>query len=90
MPYSEGFRPDEYDEYRDYLRVLGQNLGTFDANDALVQIAGNRAMKLGPDVPLGSTGDILTVLKDMEDLGYIRAVEPGAKGVHRWEYIEGE
>jgi hypothetical protein len=88
--YTSGFSPEEYDEFKQILRDLGAQQGTFDANEATGAILNKRLVERGVDQVLANVGDIVTVLKDMEDLGYIRSVpRDPPDGSARWEYVEG-
>ena len=88
--YQPGFKVEDYDEFRAIARDLGRETGVFDANDATFAIASARAARLPWGAPLLNIADVITLLGDMEDLGYIRSVSrdpPG--GPARWEYVEG-
>ena len=88
--YTSGFSPAEYDEFKEILRELGEQQGTFNANDAMTAIVNKRLRERGMGQILTNAGDIATVLKDIEDLGYIRSVPPDPpNGPARWEYVEG-
>lgn len=70
------------------LRELGEAQRVFDANDATMAIVNKRFAERGFEQKLANAGDIVTVLRDMEDLGYIRSVDRDPpNGPARWEYV---
>jgi hypothetical protein len=86
--YTSGFGPEEFDRFRDILRLLGMAQGTFDANEATSAILNAEFAREGFGA-VTNLGDVIAVMRDMEDLGYIRRIEsdpPG--GPWRFEYVE--
>jgi len=87
--YSPGFSEEDYLNFRDVFRRLGEQLGRFDANDALEAVAAVRLEIRGSGVPLLNAGDVGIVLHDMTELGYLSdAGRRGENGPLMWEYVE--
>ena len=88
MPFTDRFTEAEWAEYRTIFRELGQQRGRFDANEATVAVLAKRSPQVELDAPQPNGGDIVQVLHDMVDLGYLRGA--GRRGEHGpvvWEWV---
>ena len=84
--YTAGFTGDAYDELRSMFRRLGARQRRFDANNVAVAIVSRRLVRRTGRVT--NVSDIRTVLRDMEDLGYVRSVPRDPQtGLAAWEYL---